>query len=207
VSQALLAAFRRAVSAAPWYRQLLATHGVEPAAIVDRRTFTALCPILTKANSCEGIERLCTDASEDSTGAGIGLHFCYETPRTLDVRRAALQNKELARELFGECPATPRVLEYDERSALVEALDLDDQGYGRMTISLIDQALPMPVLRYQTGYLVRLLDPSRVMLAMWRRGCQLSGPLPSTLLALATREANNGMACGDYAAGEGAALV
>jgi hypothetical protein len=124
------------------------------------------------------------------------LHLCYETPRTLDVRRAALQNPELARELFGHCHVTPQVLEYDERSTLIESLDLDDQAYGRMTISLIDHALPVPLLRYQTGYLVRLLDPSRVMLAMWRRGLQLSGPLPSTLLALAGRK-DGGTACAD----------
>jgi hypothetical protein len=144
------------------------------AAIVDRRTFTALC---------------------------------YETPRTLDIHRAALQNPALARELFGHCHATPKVLEYDERSTLIEAIDLDDNGYGRMTISLIDQTLPMPVLRYQTGFLVRLLDPSRVMLAMWRRGCQLSGPLPSTLLALAGWETRGGTTCVDYVAGEAVALV
>lgn len=183
---ALLAAFRRGVSAIPGYRQLLAQHGIEPAAIVDRRTFSALCPILTKTNRFVGIEGLCAyDAPGVDAGDNFGLHVCYETPRTLDVRRAALQNQELARELFGHCQVTPRVLEYDDRSALIEALDLDDQGYGRMTISLIDQALPMPVLRYQTGYLVRLLDPSRVMLAMWRRGCQVPGPLPPTLFALA----------------------
>jgi hypothetical protein len=205
VSQALLAAFRRAVSVVPGYRQLLAEHGVEPAAVVDRRTFTALCPILTKA--FDGIDSLRADgASGDAGGDDFALHLCYETPRTRDVCRAVLQNPELARELFGHCHATPKVLEYDERSTLIEALDLDDNGYGRMTISLIDQTLPMPVLRYQTGFLVRLLDPSRVMLAMWRRGCQLSGPLPSTLLALAGRE-NGGMTCADYVADEAVALV
>lgn len=190
MSQRLLAAFRRAASAVPAYRQLLAEHGVEPAAIVDRRTFAALCPILTDANAFDPfqIDRLCAHGEPDDragvSGGDFGLHLCYETPRTRDVRRAALENPDLARELFGSRPVTPKVLEYDEDCTLIEALDLDEHGYGRMTVSLIDQTLPVPVLRYQTGYLVRLLDPSRVMLAMWRRGGELPGPLPPTMLAV-----------------------
>jgi hypothetical protein len=207
---ALLAAFRRAASAVPAYRRLLADHGVEPAAIVDRRTFTALCPILTRANTFDGIDPLWADAVPGDVTAVIddfGRHLCYETPRTLDVRRAALRDPELARELFGDCDVTPQVLEYDERRTLIEALDLDDQGYGRMTISMFEHTLPMPVLRYQTGYLVRLLDPSRVMLAMWRRGGELPGPLPSTLIALAGREQDEGRSCADDIPGQAVALA
>jgi len=205
--ETLLKAFRRAVSAAPAYRQLLAERGVEPAAVVDRRTFAALCPVLTRENVREAIDRLCAGSSAETAGADFGLHLCYETPRTRDVRRAALDDPELARELFGECDVTPRVLEYDDRSTLIEVLDLNRQGYGRMTISLLDPALPVPVLRYQPGYLVRLLDPSRVMLAMWRRGCRLTGPLPSALLALAGHAADSEGIRASCAAGEAAALV
>jgi hypothetical protein len=207
VSQALLAAFRHAVSAVPAYRQLLAEHGVEPAAIVDRRTFAALCPVLSKASTLEGIDRLCSDMLRHVAGADFALHLCYETPRTLDVQRAALQDAGLARELFGQRHSNPRVLEYDERGTLIETLELDSQGYGWMTVSLFDQALPMPVIRCQTGYLVRLLDPSRVMLAMWRRGYDLSGPLPSALLALAGRAENDGTTTAGYVAGGAIALL
>jgi len=339
----LLAAFRRAASTVPAYGRLLEEHGVEPAAIVDRRTFSARCPILTKANTFDRfpIDQLCvegtlqdvanvltssghggrfsfglstrqqhaqsasmiddaldhafnvrslrtlvinclpmgvvfsseattvatTSVREDmatallttfgshyqqvlivsdplflrrlidygdqkgvpwkkyrlgvvlgeeifgehfrtyvaarlgldldqpdagyimsSFGVGeLGLHLCYETPATIAVRRAAHQDPALARELFGQSDVLPMVLAYNERRTLIETPDLDHAGYGCMTISMLDPTLPIPLLRYQTGDVVRLLDPSRVMLALWRRGVKLQSPLP-TMLALGGRE-------------------
>jgi phenylacetate-CoA ligase len=344
MSEALLAAFRRAASKVPAYRQLLHEHGIVPEMIVDRRTFSALCPVLTRANTFDRfpIDRLCAEGTFDdlagvltSSGHGgrfsfglstreqdaqrvsmiddalddafqvrsrrtlvinclpmgvvfsseattvattsvredmaaalittfgvhyeqvlvvsdplflrrlmdygddkgiewkkyrlgvvlgeeffgehfrayvaerlgldldrpdtgyimssfgvaeLGLHLCYETPRTIDIRRAALRDPELARDLFGEVDVLPMVLEFNESRTLIEGLGLDEQGYGRMTISMLDQSLPLPLLRYQTGDIVRLLDPGRVTLAMRRRGCTLSGPLPTAMLALAGRE-------------------
>jgi phenylacetate-CoA ligase len=341
--ETLLTAFRRAASSVPAYRQLLDEHGVEPCAVVDRRTFAALCPVLTKANTFDrfAIDQLCaegaihdlagvltssghggrfsfglstrqqhaesasmiddaldhafnvrsrrtlvinclpmgvvfsseattvatTSVREDmatallttfgshyeqvlivsdplflrrlidygdekgvqwgdyrlgvvlgeeifgehfrtyvagrlgldldrpeagyimsSFGVGeLGLHLCYETPATIAVRRAALQDPELARDLFGECDVLPMVLAYDERRTLIESLDIDQAGYGRMTISMLDSSLPIPLLRYQTGDMVRLLDPSRVIIELFRRGVRVRGPLPP-MLALAGRE-------------------
>jgi phenylacetate-CoA ligase len=123
-----------------------------------------------------------------SFGVGeLGLHLCYETPETIAIRRSAQQDPELARELFGECDVLPMVLAHNERRTFVEALDLDHAGYGRLTISMLDPTLPVPLLRYQTGDIVRLLDPSRVALALWQRGTPVRGPLPP-MVALAGRE-------------------
>jgi phenylacetate-CoA ligase len=340
----LLTAFRRAATTVPAYGRLLDERGVEPAAIVDRRTFSALCPILTKANTFDRfpIDQLCaegtihdlagvltssghggrfsfglstrqqhaqsasmiddaldhafnvrsrrtlvinclpmgvvfsseattvatTSVREDmavallttfgshyeqvlivsdplflrrlidygdekgvkwetyrlgvvlgeeifgehfrtyvagrlgldldqpdsgyimsSFGVGeLGLHLCYETTATIAVRRAALQDPQLARKLFGDCDVLPMVLAFDDRRTLIESLDPDRNGYGRMTISMLDPTLPMPLLRYQTGDVMRWLDPSRVSIEMMRRGYKLPGPLPANILALAGRE-------------------
>jgi phenylacetate-CoA ligase len=124
-----------------------------------------------------------------SFGVGeLGLHLCYETPATIAVRRAARRDPELARELFGECDVLPMVLAFNERRTLIESLDPDQNGYGRLTISMLDTTLPVPLLRYQTGDVVRWLDPSRVTIALLRRGIALPGPLPASMLALAGRE-------------------
>jgi phenylacetate-CoA ligase len=343
MEEGLLAAFRRAATAVPAYGRLLAEHGIDSAAIVDRRTFSALCPILTKANTFDRfpIDQLCvggtlgdladvltssghggrfsfglntraqqaeataaidraldaafavkaqrtlainclpmgvtfsskamtvatTSVREDmaiallktfgphydqvvivsdplfmrrlldhadqqnikwsnyrvrvvlgeemfgeqfrsyvadrlgldidgadagsiisSFGVGeLGLHLCFETASTIAVRRAANRDPGLARELFGECDVLPMVLAHDERRTAIESLDLDEQGVGRMTISMLDPTLPIPLLRYQTGDVVRWLDPSRVLIESWRRGHHVPGPLPA-MVALAGRE-------------------
>src|SRR5262245_617705 len=311
VMEELVAQFRRAATSVPAYARLLTERGVDPAAIVDRRTFAALCPVLTKANtfglsthaqqaeaadaidgaldaafavktrrtlainclpmgvtfSSKAMTVATTSGREDmaialvktfgahyeqilivsdplfmrrlldhaddqkvdwrryrvrvvlgeemfgeqfrsyvadrmnldidgddagsiisSFGVGeLGLHVCFETASTVAVRRAAHQDPNLARELFGECDVLPMVLAYDERRMLIESLDLDRHGFGRMTISMLDSTLQMPLLRYQYGEVVRWLDPSRVLIESWRRGVQVAGPLPA-MVALAGRE-------------------
>ena len=94
-----------------------------------------------------------------SFGVGeLGLHLCFETPATIAVRRAAARDAALARELFGEFAVLPMVLAYNPHRTLMEAVEPDSSGYGRMTISMLDTGLPVPLLRYQTGDVVRLLD-------------------------------------------------
>ena len=74
-----------------------------------------------------------------SFGVGeLGLHLCFETPATIAVRRAAARDPALAHELFGEFAVLPMVLAYDARRTMIEAVEPDSSGYGRMTISMLD---------------------------------------------------------------------
>ena len=124
-----------------------------------------------------------------SFGVGeLGLHLCFETPATIALRRAAARDTALAHELFGEFTVLPMVLAYNAQRTWMEAVDRDDSGYGRMTISMLDAGLPVPLLRYQTGDVVRLLDSQQLTRQLERHGVTLPGPLPDTLLALAGRE-------------------
>jgi phenylacetate-CoA ligase len=124
-----------------------------------------------------------------SFGVGeLGLHLCYETPATIAVRRAAFRNASLSRVLFGDCTMLPIVMTYNAERTLIEAVDRDTDGYGRMTVSMLDSTTPIPLLRYQTGDVVRLLDSVCVGRELARRGIELPGPLPEALVAIAGRE-------------------
>ena len=124
-----------------------------------------------------------------SFGAGeLGLHLCFETPATIALRRAAARDAALARELFGEFAVLPMVLAHNPNRTWIEAVDPDSSGYGRMTISMLDTELPIPLLRYQTGDVVRLLDSRAVAQGLAMRGVTLPGVLPDTMLALAGRD-------------------
>jgi phenylacetate-CoA ligase len=124
-----------------------------------------------------------------SFGVGeLGLHLCFETPATIALRRAAARDPELARELFGEFAVLPTVLAYNPLRTWIEAVNPDSAGYGRMTISMLDTALPVPLLRYQTGDVIRLLDTHHVARQLARRGVTLPRRLPATILALAGRD-------------------
>ena len=112
-----------------------------------------------------------------SFGVGeLGLHLCYETPRDDRAPACGAQDPTLARELFGECSVLPMVLAFNARRTLIEALDPDQAGYGRMTVSMLDPTLPVPLLRYQTGDIVRLLDPVAGDAGDVAPGDQAAGP-------------------------------
>jgi phenylacetate-CoA ligase len=124
-----------------------------------------------------------------SFGVGeLGLHLCFETPATIALRRAAARDATLAHELFGDFAALPMVLAYNPRRTLMEAVEPDSARYGRLTVSMLDTTLPIPLLRYQTGDVVRLLDAQRLATMLTDRGITLPGPLPGAMLALVGRD-------------------
>lgn len=124
-----------------------------------------------------------------SFGVGeLGLHLGFETPSTIAVRRAAARDASLARELFGEYSVLPAVLAYDPRRTWMETVDADSSGFGRLTISMLDTGLAVPLMRYQTGDIVRLLDARCIEERLKAYGVTLPGPLPAAMLALAGRE-------------------
>jgi phenylacetate-CoA ligase len=124
-----------------------------------------------------------------SFGVGeLGLHLCFETPATIALRRAAARDATLTHELFGDVAVLPMVLAYNPQRTLMEAVEPDAAHYGRLTVSMLDTALPIPLLRYQTGDVVRLLDSRRIEATLKDRGVTLPGPLPAAMLALAGRD-------------------
>lgn len=120
--------------------------------------------------------------------AELGLHLCYETASTLAVARAAAANPALAGELFGITPGawSPMALTFDPQRTFIEILDPDAEGYGRLTISMLEPGRQVPLLRYQTGDVARFLARDAVAAALQRHGV-IAGELPTTLLALRGR--------------------
>lgn len=127
-----------------------------------------------------------------SFGVGeLGLHLCYETRSTVALRRACFNDPLLARALLGWSPGDgmplPMILALDPLRTFVEVVAPDADGYGRMTISMLDPDRTVPMLRYQTGDSIRLLDPIRVAETMRHHGV-MPYALPTPLIALRGRE-------------------
>lgn len=127
-----------------------------------------------------------------SFGVGeLGLHLCHETRATVRLRRLAADHPAFARALLGPSISTcgtPMIFTYAPSRTYMEVDDADADGYGRLTISMLDPALPIPLLRYQTGDLVRHLDPREVSAVLAAHGLALSEDLPDQLIALRGRE-------------------
>jgi phenylacetate-CoA ligase len=142
-----------------------------------------------------------------SFGVGeLGLHLCYETPATIALRRAALGTPAFARDLFGagagEDGVLPMIFSFDPLRTLVEVTGAGADGYGRLTITMLEADRMVPLLRYQAGDIVRLLDRDAVASLARRHGVALDATqLPLALLALRGRESEalpNGSHVGVY---------
>ncbi len=128
-----------------------------------------------------------------SFGVGeLGLHLCYETPATIALRRASASKPDFARDMLGvrrnDGAPLPMVFTFNPRRTFVEVVDPDADGYGALTISMLDPDRPIPLLRYQTGDIVRVLDHARVAELVRSHGVVLPAGLPQTLLALRGRQ-------------------
>jgi phenylacetate-CoA ligase len=123
--------------------------------------------------------------------AELGLHLCYETPATVALRRRAAANHAFAGELFGRGPdhglPLPMVFTFDPLRTFIEVVDPDTEGYGQMTISMLDPEQSVPLLRYQTGDIVRFLDQGTVAELVARHQVALPR-LPAALIALRGRD-------------------
>jgi phenylacetate-coenzyme A ligase PaaK-like adenylate-forming protein len=144
--------------------------------------------------SCLGLSTLRPDNGYvmSSFGVGeLGLHLCYETPATIGLRRAMLTDRALARKLAGpvwESNPLPTILAFDPLRTFIEVVEPDQAGYGRLTISMLDESRTVPLLRYQTGDVARLLDRDEIDSLAVRHGVALPGTLPAAMLALKGRD-------------------
>lgn len=126
-----------------------------------------------------------------SMGVGeLGLHLFYETRALVSLRRLAATTPAFAQDLLG-CDAgirgTPLCFTYDARRIYVEVVDPDRDGFGHLLVSMLDSELPIPLLRYQTGDVARLLDAADVRAVLQRHGASLTGDLPERVIQLRGR--------------------
>ncbi|MFN2444597.1 MAG: hypothetical protein ABR606_03275 [Vicinamibacterales bacterium] len=126
-----------------------------------------------------------------SFGVGeLGLNLCHETRATVALRRAAFKDRVVARELLGvdtdEAPP-PLILTFEPLRLFVEVIEPDGDGYGSAAMSMLDPETLVPLLRYQTGDVIRLLDPVRVNEVVRRLELSTMGEVPPNLLALKGR--------------------
>lgn len=126
-----------------------------------------------------------------SFGVGeLGLHLCFETPATIALRRASMADRGLARALFGT-DATgappPMVFTFNPLRTFIEIVEPDASGLGALTISMLDPSQPIPLLRYQTGDVGRLLDRELVGDLVREAGIGEIGGLPDCLVAVQGR--------------------
>jgi phenylacetate-CoA ligase len=136
--------------------------------------------------------------------AELGLNLAFETPATIALRRRAGVDPAFAHDLLGRDTgrgiSLPMIFTFNPLRTFIEIPEPDLQGYGNLTVSMLDPDRPVPLLRYQTGDVARLLDDAEVAAAVRRHGVQVR-EVPVALLAFqgrATEALPNGAQVGVY---------
>jgi phenylacetate-CoA ligase len=136
--------------------------------------------------------------------AELGLNLGFETPTTITLRRRAVVDPAFAADLLGgeigpgQC--VPMIFGFNPLRTFIEVVEPDPRGYGDMTVSMLDPDRPVPLLRYQTGDVARLLDGAHVAAAARRHGVEVQD-VPGALLAFQGRNKEalpNGSQVGFY---------
>lgn len=139
-----------------------------------------------------------------SMGVGeLGLHLLYETRATVTVRQRLATcpgfQRAFARRL-GE-PAfplreesnqprqrgVPMCFAFDPRRIHPEVIEEEGDGFGALLVSMLDPMLPVPLLRYRTGDVARLVSRDEMQAAAWQAGCTLPDDLPMTMVMVRGR--------------------
>lgn len=98
-----------------------------------------------------------------SFGVGeLGLNLLFETRETIRMRRAMRTQPALAQLLSGSAAALyamPSVFCYNPLRTHIEILSPDASGFGELCITMLDRNTVIPLPRYATGDLGRLISP------------------------------------------------
>jgi phenylacetate-CoA ligase len=133
--------------------------------------------------------------------AELGLNLLFETPQTVHLRRLADGGDDTVMThigIDGTETFTPMVFVYNPLRTFVEILEPDAHGYGALTISLLDPALPVPLLRYQTGDVARFVDAAPLQGQLDKAEHE---PMPFPMVAVKGRDKDmlaNGASVGAY---------
>lgn len=115
-----------------------------------------------------------------SMGIGeCGLNLFNETRETIALRRACNRDPLILRKLFGEGShyhALPAFLVFNPLRVFVEVDSVNKYGEGDLLVSVLDETVPIPLLRYKTGDRATLISEASLALVWQQSGIKL--PLP-----------------------------
>jgi phenylacetate-CoA ligase len=99
-----------------------------------------------------------------SMGVGeLGLNLFNETRETVALRRACIRDPALSKNLTGVDPAVspaPTFMVFNPLRTFVEVINTDTHGVGDLVVTVMDEAAPVPLLRYATGDRMQLISPN-----------------------------------------------
>jgi phenylacetate-CoA ligase len=106
----------------------------------------------------------------------LALSIFRDHPQLVRIRQLAQRDDGLRAALFGnDATVCPEILQYDPRQTYLETVPGAD-GMDRLVVSMLDRVRMLPMIRYNTGDRVRLLDYDSLAALLRQRGLDHLAP-------------------------------
>ncbi len=126
--------------------------------------------------------------------AELGLNILFESRQSARMRRFSHSNHLFRDALFGSDShngAVATFFHYNPLRTFVEILNPDEQGFGQLVVSMIERGRVIPLIRYLTGDIARIITRDSIRQAYNRVGIAMPTMSPLPLIALVGRELSN----------------
>ena len=123
--------------------------------------------------------------------AELGLNILFETRQTIQFRRLARSHQLFRDALFdtGSPQASvATVFHYNPLRTFIEIIDPNDHGFGQLIVSMIEHRRVIPLIRYTTGDIARVITRENVRQAFDQIGLAMPTMSPLPIIALLGRE-------------------
>jgi phenylacetate-CoA ligase len=123
--------------------------------------------------------------------AELGLNILFETRQTVQFRRLARAHPGFRDALLG--PGSPHaavatLFHYNPLRTFIEIIEPNEQGFGQLIVSMIEHGRVIPLIRYTTGDIARVVTPENIRRAIDQLGLAMLTLSPLPMIALLGRE-------------------
>ena len=123
--------------------------------------------------------------------AELGLNILFETRQTIQFRRLVRSHPLFRDALFG--PDSPQaavatLFHYNPLRTFIEIIEPNAQGFGQLIVSMIEHGRVIPLIRYTTGDIARVVRRENVRQAFDQVGLAMPTMSALPLIALMGRE-------------------
>jgi phenylacetate-CoA ligase len=97
----------------------------------------------------------------------IGLSMGQETEVCRKLRQLAHQNEAFGLDLFGDLPYLPSLVQWSSADYYLET-PVGERGLAELVVTTLDPDRQIPLIRYKSGDLARIIDPREINAALKR---------------------------------------
>ncbi len=126
--------------------------------------------------------------------AELGLNILFETRQSARLRRLAHSNQSFRDALFGPDSRNGSVatlFHYNPMRTYIEILNPDEHGFGQLVVSMIEHRRVIPLIRYMTGDIARMITCDSIRQAYDQLSVAMPTMSPLPIVALLGREKSN----------------